>query len=398
MSASVSRPQGTFQSPRVFAAALLLLAASARAAPWSDDTARSDYERLNRQASRRSAGPPEFDTMRLSIRTMLGKGHGIIRSGYPFPGFICQGLQCFMPLKSQCALGNTVDFREREHSLMMFAYELRVHRRLSFDVEAGGSGDGRGRAFDQQWLNSPDFILWYAPTDTTWVGPRNVQWSQSEAIIEGDTRMLSSNAYFRVLILPNRYSWRDEKVRQALDVFAGYTLYQDTFRMKDGSQILTDRTYFADFSTPEGPFAGQDSKYRFRWEGFRFGIREEVAIPGGWSFTGRFAYAPDLEYQGEGSWTTNKALSPGGFDGKRLKTGGPNSIQTARGRSFDGMASFGYSPWRFLTMELGYLYMYFKGGRGTDKILYSDGSFEDVELERVTSKRTGGFASVTLKY
>ncbi|MBI5882253.1 MAG: hypothetical protein HZB91_04015 [Elusimicrobia bacterium] len=396
----MARSQGSFRlrSRLLAGAAFLLVQAGVQAAPWREDSAaRSDYERMSRQ-SRKSAGSPEFPTMRLSMRTWLSKGHGITRSGYPFPDLICEGLNCFLPLKSQAALGNTVDFQDKAHPLLVFNYELRVHRRLSFDVEVGGSGYGEGRASDHQWLHSPNFILTYAPTDTTWRQPSNIDWGMSKANIKGDTRMLSSNAYFRVLILPNRVERGENKIRQAFDVFAGYTLYQDTFRLSDGSQIITDRTYFAGLVRPEGPYSGLDSKYRFRWEGFRFGLREEIDLPGKWSVQGRFAYSPDLEYQGEGFWNKEKAIGVGAIQGKSLKPEGANSLQTARGGSFDGMVAVGYSPWRFLSVEMGYLYMFFKGGRGTDKILYDDGSFEDIELERVTSKRNGLFAGMTLKY
>ncbi|MBI5623263.1 MAG: hypothetical protein HY924_05750 [Elusimicrobia bacterium] len=381
---------------RILAAAVVLVCPAARAAPWSDDnTARSDYERLSRQ-ERRGGGPSEFDAMRLSMRMWIGKGRGITRSGYPFPFPICQGLTCYMPLKSVAALGNTVDFAEREHPMLVFNYELRVHRRLSFDVEAGGSGYGMGRADDHHWIHAPDSTIIYVPTDTVYRSPDNQDWSLSRALLKGDTRMLSSNAYFRVLILPGKYSPREDRIRQAFDVFAGYTLYQDTFHLREGNQVITNNTWSQ--TPPEGPFEGLDSRYRFHWEGFRFGIREEVVFPKGWALTGRFAYAPDLEFLGEGAWNRNKPMAPGFFDGMELKQGGTNSLQTARGRSFDGMVAASYSPWNFLSAELGYLYMYFKGGKGTDKILYSDGSSEDIELERVTSKRSGFFTGLTFKY
>ncbi|MBI4679404.1 MAG: hypothetical protein HY748_17655 [Elusimicrobia bacterium] len=365
-------------------------ALGAGAAGWPDDnTARSDYERLGRR-TRRGAGAPEFDTMRLSIRPWLSKGHGLFRAGYPFPWVICDFSgnpeNCSRRLKSEVSLGYTRDFKEVEHPVMVFNYELRVHRRLSFDVEVAGSDYGRGRYHAHDWIQAPNQKLWYVPTDTWYDRPNYQDWALEESRLKGDTRMLSSNAYFRVFIHPSRRPKNEEVIRQAFDVFAGYTLYQDTFRLAELSQIMANRTWTV--TPPEGPVGGFDSKQRLRWEGFRLGIREELDLPQRFSLMGRFAYSPDLEFQGA-SYLNLQTDE---------RQGDPSRVQTARGRSFDWAVLAGYSPWRFLSFELGYMWMYFKGGRGSEKVYYTDGSMEEIELEKVWSRRHGVFTGLTFKY
>lgn len=318
---------------------------------------------------------PSFQRLKISIRPWLSQGSGRFQIIFPFAPPLPQ---------SEIAEGSTLEFRDDNNLMYVASVEARLHRRFSFDCEFAKNSFIGGESLDHDWIHAPNYNVTVLPSGNVYRQPDHVDDSLSRSALSGDTFYLATHAYFRVWMPGKDAVWREDRVYHFLDLFAGYSWYEDKFRMRNGVQLIANPDFIG---APLGPFNGHDSTYEFRWRGPRLGLREEVLLPWNLHASGRFAYSPSAEFRGEGVWNLRTDLRKD-----------PSFRDSAVGSGLDAVVSLAFSPLRMASVELGYHWMRFTAHRGTARTFFSSGAVGEIELEEVVSERDGIFASLAFKF
>src|SRR5581483_2970455 len=207
--------------------------------------------------------------------------------------------------------------------------------------------------------------------------------SLSQAKLSGSSHYLSTNVYFRVL------RWKTELLEadHALDIFSGYSWFKNQYRIRDGVQQICTGDIVP--CPPVGTsFVGLDSKYNYRWEGFRLGLREEVKLSDQFLLFGTFAYLPYVQYEGAGYWNLRNDL----------RQGEPSFIHGAWGNAQEFSVTVEWSATRTIALQGGYMWLRYRASRGVDTTYFSDGTNAQVDLDNVETDRRGYFLGVAYKF
>lgn len=289
--------------------------------------------------------------------------------------------------KSDCGFGSTLEFQDRVDRVYLFSVEARPHPRFSFEFQYADSAQITGHGRDHDWLDGPNTIFFVNNGDI-YSQPNQYDMSLSQNDLSGRTTYVSVNAFARLVKLTPReeffvYEW--------VDLSAGFTWYDDRYRMKNLVQLLSnpDMAAFAGTAPPApGNYANLDQTFHFHWYGPKIGVREETGIIKNLSVVGYVSGSPFMRYYGEGFWNLRTAF----------RKGSPSFTQAATASMIEGKLSVKYTPLPFISAEAGYMIEYFHTRPGTMVVYLANGGASSQDLDSAWSERKGFMLNLSLQY
>jgi hypothetical protein len=318
---------------------------------------------------------PDFDYIKVSGGPWITSGMGRWQTSFP----LAPGIS-----KADFGFGSTLEFQDPADLLWLWNVEVRPIQRLSFEFQYADSARITGEGRDHDWLDAPNGIVTVQPSGNVYVNPRQTDMSTSQSTLSGRTTFVSANMYGRIL----QYDNHDAGItHQYLDVLLGYSWYDDRFRMKNLVQLTSTGDIIS--TPPPGYYPGLDSTFHFHWEGFKIGMREDTGMSEHLRATGLFAFSPFMSYRGDGYWNLRSDFRPAP----------PSFTQSASGALFEGKFSMIYDPFRYFSVEAGYMIVYFRTNPGGQMTAYlSDGTSVTQDLDSAWSERKGFLLNLALKF
>jgi hypothetical protein len=288
--------------------------------------------------------------------------------------------------KSQLGFGSTLEFNDPHDLLWLWSVEVRPVRRVSVEFQYADSSSVGGQSHDHDWLSAPNGVVTALPSGDVYVNPEQTDMSRSQSDLSGRTTFISANLFGRVYEYdnPNQVEWM---IHQYLDVLLGYSWYDDKYRMKNLVQIVSTGDFID--TPPPGPIAGQDSTFRFHYEGFKIGAREDAGITEHLRIIALFAFSPFMTYHGEAYWNlrTDFTSTP------------PSFTQSATADLFEGRFTLRYVPVKYFTAEAGYMLVYIRTNPGGQMTTYlANGTSVTQDLDSAWSERKGFMLNLALKF
>lgn len=320
--------------------------------------------------------PLPFEVARTFVRPWYSRSTVKVRTSFPAQPPVA---------RSEAALGTGQDYQDARNLILLAGAELRLTRWLLVDLQYGNSVFGHGAMQDRLWVHAPNTTV-NAPVGVDFVRPANYELSHANAGLTSQTSLVGTSAYVRVFSWPRKKSPWEFQVFQYLDVFLGHSWHDERFDMKPWVYTASDLSFAA--YGPHGTFGAAASAYRFHYEGLQLGFREEAVFPYGFSASCRVAWSPVLKYRGEGFWAANAGANDGT----------PDFVHTTEGHSVDVDGSVSWSPVRYVSVDLGFLWHSFKTDPGAERSTLANGLSTEATLDSVTLVRNGFFFSTSVKY
>ncbi|MDD5630089.1 MAG: hypothetical protein PHU21_13555 [Elusimicrobia bacterium] len=273
--------------------------------------------------------------------------------------------------------------------MMVYSAELAPIRWLSGEFQYG-EDTHKGSYSDRYWVHSPQSsLLIDTANGATWRYPDH----EADLAFAADARSrrdwVAGTIYARIIDLR---PWRvDDPVwHETLDVAAGYERFRQYSNLTHLSVTVNQGKYFSPALSP-GPIAGFDSGYSAVWSGPHIGFRNEIAVPGGFSFDSLFLWSPFMSYRGEGY------DNMGGMYWYPLRDSGPNYVDTAKGTAVHFQLGLRWD-WRMLRVEAGYQRFYFYSRTGSRTFSAADGSIPNMQLDFATAEIAGAYAGASVRF
>lgn len=195
-------------------------------------------------------------------------------------------------------------------------------------------------------------------------------WSKSESDTDGDLFLLDFRVYQRIT------PWEEESPSY-LDAFLEYTYFKEKLHITNGDQIIP----------PYGSFSYLNSTYEFVWQSYSLGLKGNLALneeasPGLYNISIAGSASGGLvRYRGEGVWNLRDDFE---------------QDPSFRHESDHGVSAFTelgfvYQPIRYISIGIGYQFLYFEAWSGTDITFFSDGTEASTRLDEVLSYRHGPY-------
>ncbi|MBI4802701.1 MAG: hypothetical protein HY796_09295 [Elusimicrobia bacterium] len=293
------------------------------------------------------------------------------------------------PGANKVYIGDTLDYRDMDSALPLFSAEVRPLKGVALDFQIGDSRFSDGKVFIHNWLDGPRSVLTFY-NGTVWTGPDHRDYAKTRAEINGTTRLYSADAYFRVFKTAAR-ALRDEyDLQHSLELFAGYSWYQNRISIADGYTLLSVDIFDpAVFGPPPalGPITGLDSFYNTTWQGWRVGLREQARLSGIWSLNAKFAFGPTMAYRGQGLWNLGTYYSDS-FSFRHTVTGQVLELSAFAECRF----------WKQFRLNAGYMGWFYRITSGAQRTYYTDGTQSETHIVDLNAARKGFFLALSWKY
>lgn len=218
-------------------------------------------------------------------------------------------------------------------------------------------------------------------TDTDWVvglAPRDLVFSKSVADTDGDLTMADINLYLRL----NKV-FDLSRIGGVWDAFLGFQYHEEDLRDRNGFQVV----YVEEMVHEE--LEGLDSTYAFEWQAVRAGVRADVPLASRLRWRGQVAGLLGARFKGSGYWNLREDF----------REEEPNFLHRASaGFGLELRAALAYDLFKHAAVELGWWGLYLRARDGTDTTYFADGEVGEVELSRVTSRRSGMFVGASARF
>jgi hypothetical protein len=289
--------------------------------------------------------------------------------------------------KTPFSLGET-EQRQDNGLMLVYSAEVAPIRWLSGEFQYGDDSH-KGSYGDHYWVDGPGWSQFQNfATGGIWNYPSH----QDDLVLGSDASShrdwAAGNIYARVLELRNRRP-NDPVWHETLDIALGYERFRQNSSLTNLSVTMNAGKWYSP-GLPVGPIAGFDSSYNADWTGPHFGIRDEVALPYGFSFDGLFLWSPFMVYRGKGYDNLGTYWEP-------VTSSSPNLIDTAHGTAVHFQLGARWA-WGMFGIEAGYQRFYFYSRTGTRTFLAPDGSTSSMQLDFATAEVAGAYGGVTWRY
>ncbi len=287
------------------------------------------------------------------------------------------------PPASDITMGRTDDFKRMQTSFPLFSAEVQPVSGLSVEFEVGDNRYENGQFLQHEWLHSSNRIL-YLYDGVVWDRPQHRDYASSRARVDGSARQYSANLYLRVYKSRLTRSNDDFGLNHAVDLFVGYSWYENRMRIYNGYKSLS--TDFFVPTPPVGPLIGLNSTSRMTWYGWRAGFRDQVRFSETFSAEGKASFGPKLHFIGEDFWNLETYLADPGI--KRRSYGLVLELE----------GSVSWKFWKQFELEAGYLIWKYSAASGTEIFRYADGTTWEGKLSKVLATRKGFFTGLSWKF
>lgn len=287
------------------------------------------------------------------------------------------------PTSDNIYIGRTDDFKRLDTSFPLFSAEVQPTEGLSVEFETGDNRYSSGQYMQHEWLQATNQTL-YLYNGVVWNSPQHRDYAASRARLNGSARQYSGNLYLRIYKSRLRHIEDDYELNHTVDLFVGYSWYENRAHIFDGYQSL--HTDFFLPTPPTGPIAGLDSSSRMTWYGWRAGFREQARISDTFSAEGKASLGPRLKFTGAD------------FLNLRSDLADPGLRRSAHGLLLELSASASWKFWKQFELEGGYLLWKYSAASGEETYYYADGTTWEGKLNKVLATRKGLFLGLTWKY
>lgn len=291
------------------------------------------------------------------------------------------------PAQTGIFMGRTMDYRDMSAALPLFSAEVRPVKGIAMDFEVGDSRSSDGHAFIHSWMDGWHKVLAFN-NGSTWISPDHQAYSKATARLSGTTRLYSADVYFHLFKTGVRALRDDYDLQHSLELFAGYSWYQDRVRIREGRTVLSDAVIAT--VPPLGPVAGLDSRFSMTWQGWRVGFRERTRLSKACAFNAKFAFGPTMAYKGTGYWNVNN-FSYGNVGSSRVR-------HNVTGQVLELSASAEWNFWKSFQLNAGYMGWFYRLTSGKQKTYYPDGTESEEQITEFDAARKGLFASLSWKF
>ncbi|MBU2573046.1 MAG: hypothetical protein KKH28_03085 [Elusimicrobia bacterium] len=293
------------------------------------------------------------------------------------------------PGAKKVLLGDTLDYRNMDSALPLFSAEVRPLKGVAVDFQIGDSRFSNGKVYIHNWLDGPRSVLIFY-NETVWTSPDYRDYAKTRAKINGTTRLYSADAYFRVYKTAARALRDKYDLQHTLELFTGYSWYEDRIRITDGYTLLSVDIFDPDIFGPPpsiGPIAGLNSVYNMTWQGWRAGFREQTRLSSIWTINAKFAFGPTMSYRGQGFWNLGAYYS----DSFSFR-------HTVTGQVLELSAFAEWSFWKRFQLKAGYLGWFYRITSGTQKTYYANGTQSEAQIMDLNAARKGFFLALSWKF
>lgn len=239
------------------------------------------------------------------------------------------------------------------------------------------------------WVDAPNATqLTNNSSGATWANPGHA--SYLHASLGGDaakTTWESASVAWRAIehrageysVIDNDYSF---------DLLAGAHRFKDQFTM---TNAVIDQNTGQINGTPAlgtvtpGPVISQTAI----WQGPHLGVRAQSKLPEGFRVDGLFLYSPLMEYRND--------VHDDARAGTTARVQSPNVEERAHGTGAHFRLSASWA-WRGLSVDVGYLRMYYYSRTGVRRTYAPNGTSSDQELEHAITERHGWTVGATYRF
>lgn len=321
----------------------------------------------------------DWTGLSFKIKPWLSHGQSYLRTSALVPAAQT------IPVGAEIYLGDTLEFSGTDALLLLYSVEARPWKWLAFDVQFARNGlTSAGSEVDHSWIHSPDANVRVLSTGHIFKTPDHEDYAMTRASAGGTTEWFSVNVYGKVF--SGVESLDEFTYAHSLELIAGYSHYQDEFRLSNGA-VTMSTDYFIPIG-PTGPFPGLDEPITLQWDGPRFGLRETIRTRSLFRFEMAVAFSPFMTFKESGLINLSRSL----------RRESPNFEGDSGGNLLDASLALVFSPRRRLKLELGYMILYLTAGRGTETFFLADGSQFRDHIDRAWSRRDGLFASLAYSF
>lgn len=289
----------------------------------------------------------------------------------------------WVPELDNVFIGRTDDFKRMDTSFPLFSAELQPVSGLGLEFEVGDNRYSGGKFQQHGWLHSNNSIL-YLYNGVVWDRPQHRDYAASTSRLNGTARQYSANLYLRVYKSRLKHLEDDYELNHTVDLFVGYSWYQNRAHITDGYQHLSTDFFLP--SPPPGPITGLNSTSRMTWYGWRAGFREQARLSANFSAEGRASFGPRVWFTGEDFLNLQPDLA------------NPSLRHSARGIVLELEGSLSWKFWKQFELEGGYLIWKYSASSGKETSYHTDGSTMEGKLNKVLATRKGFFLALSWKY
>lgn len=260
---------------------------------------------------------------------------------------------------------------------------------LSFVGEFGTSVmKSRGWA-DTAWIDSPRARVQSVATGFIFDGPGHAQTSHASAGVES-ARTTWESASVAVRLLENRGGTRGRmEYDHSIDLLIGAHQFKDEFTaanaIVDGYSGTVAQVYAVGTRFP-----GPDLHQRALWRGPHAGLRLDSEVPDGFGFHGLVLWSPLMEYRGDVDEIVHQSAG-------NLRPRNPTTLERAHGTAIHFRLGASWR-WEFLSLEGGYMRLYFYSRSGRRRQYAPDGSSTDELLDHAITERSGFFVGASARF
>lgn len=260
---------------------------------------------------------------------------------------------------------------------------------LSFVGEFGAAAmKSRGWA-DTGWIDAQHARVQNANTGAVFDFPGHAETTHASAGVDSArTAWESASLAFRVV--ENRGGSRGKmEYDHSIDLLVGAHQFKDEFTASnavvDGNTGTTIPAY------PVGTrFAGPVLHQRALWRGPHMGLRLQSETTQGFGLNALVLWSPLMEYRGDVDDLVSQSAG-------NLRAKNPTTIERAHGTAFHFRLGASWR-WEFLSLEGGYMRLYFYSRTGLRRSYAPNGAPTDERLDHAITERGGFYAGASARF